>query len=173
VTKIVDDQRREVPVGQVGELAHRLPSLMLGYHNAPELTAGALDPEGWYYTGDLAVRDEKGFIRVVGRKKDMVIRGGQNIYPAEIEQFLTAQEGVKNAAAIGRPHPVLGECLWLYVELQEGAVCSAESLMALCRARLSPSKRPDYVKIVDSLPVTASGKVKKYLLKEMDRLHER
>lgn len=172
MTRIVDDDRRDVAPGRVGELAHRLPSLMLGYHNAPDLNAGALDGEGWYYTGDLAVMDERGFIRVVGRKKDMVIRGGQNIFPAEIEQFLLTWEGVKNAAAVGRPDPVLGECLWLFVELQDGSDLTAERIMALCREQLSPSKRPDYVKIVDSLPVTASGKVRKFLLKDEGSDHE-
>lgn len=171
MTRIVDDERREVPRGRVGELAHRLPSVMLGYHNAPDLTASALDGEGWYYTGDLAVMDEQGFVRIVGRKKDMVIRGGQNVFPAEIEQFVLTLDGVKNAAAMGRPDPVLGECLWLYVELQEGATMTAEGLTAICRERLSPAKRPDHVKIVEALPVTASGKVRKFLLKDMDIDH--
>ena len=172
MTKIVDDQRREIPPGIVGELAQRLPSNMLGYHNSPALTAGALDEEGWYYTGDQAVMDERGYVRIVGRKKDMIIRGGQNVFPAEIEQFLLSREGIKNAAAVGLPHPLLGESLWLFVELQEDSPLTAEGIMALCREHLSPSKRPDRVKIVDALPVTASGKVQKYLLRDMAVAHE-
>ncbi len=170
--KIVDEERRSVPPGQIGELAQRIPSVMLGYHNAPELTAEAMDADGWYYTGDLAVMDEKGFVRIVGRKKDMVIRGGQNIFPAEVERFVLGLEGVKNAAGVGRPDPVLGEGLWLFVELEPGAAWTAESLLAHCRGHLAPAKRPDHVKIVDSLPLTASGKVRKFLLKEMDVSHE-
>jgi fatty-acyl-CoA synthase len=172
MTKIVDDQRREIHPGTVGELAQRLPSNMLGYHNAPSLTAGALDEEGWYYTGDQAVMDERGYVRIVGRKKDMIIRGGQNVFPAEIEQFLLSREGIKNAAAVGLPHPLLGESIWLFVELQEDSPLTAEGIMALCREHLSPSKRPDRVKIVDALPVTASGKVQKYLLKDRAVAHE-
>ncbi len=170
--RIVDEERRDVPAGQIGELAQRVPSLMLGYHNAPALTESALDGDGWYYTGDLAVSDEKGFIRIVGRKKDMVIRGGQNIFPAEVERFVLGLDGVKNAAAVGRPHPVLGESLWLFVEVEEGVAWTAESLLAHCREHLAPAKRPDHVKILDSLPLTASGKVRKFLLKDMDTPHD-
>jgi fatty-acyl-CoA synthase len=172
MTKIVDDQRREIPRGTVGELAQRLPSNMLGYHNSPSLTAGALDEEGWYYTGDQAVMDGHGYVRIVGRKKDMIIRGGQNVFPAEIEQFLLSRPGIKNTAAVGLPHPFLGESLCLFVELQEDSPLTAEGIMALCREHLSPSKRPDCVKLVDALPVTASGKVQKYLLKDMAAAHE-
>lgn len=167
--KIVDDQRREVPRGQVGELAIRMSSRMLGYHKTPELTAASLDGDGWYYTGDLVTLDARGYYRVVGRKKDLIIRGGQNIFPAEIENHLLSKPGIANAAIIGVPDPVAGERVWAFVLPQPGETVTPAQVLNYCRTELAPYKVPDQVRIVDSLPLTSTGKVQKYLLQEEAR----
>lgn len=164
--KIVDDQNREVARGAVGELALRMEKHMLGYYKAPELTAATLDKEGWYYTGDLATKDDRGYYRIVGRKKDMIIRGGQNIFPTEIENHLLSKPGIQNAAVIGVPDPIVGERVWAYVLPQPGAEITSAQVMAYFRGELAPYKVPDQVRIVEELPLTTTGKVQKYLLQE-------
>ncbi len=164
--KIVDEQRREVPRGQVGELTLRLRSVMLGYYKAPETTAQSLDGEGWYYSGDLATMDEQGYIRIVGRKKDMIIRGGQNVYPAEIENHLLSKPGIQSVAVIGVPDPLAGERVWAFVVPKEGVALTPADVWNYCRGELAPYKVPDQVRIVDTLPMTSTGKVQKFLLRE-------
>jgi fatty-acyl-CoA synthase len=164
--KIVDEQNRQVPLGQVGELALRMSSGMLGYYKAPELTAVSLDPDGWYYSGDLATLDARGYFRIVGRKKDMIIRGGQNIFPTEIENHLLSKPGIQNVAVVGVPDPIVGERVWAYILPQPGAIVTPQIVLNYCRGELAPFKVPDQVRIVDSLPTTNNGKVQKYLLRE-------
>jgi acyl-CoA synthetase (AMP-forming)/AMP-acid ligase II len=134
---------------------------MLGYYRAPELTETVLDGEGWYYTGDLAVMDEQGFIRIVDRKKDVVIRGGQNIYPIEIEQFLASLPAVREAAVVGVPGPAGDERVWAFLLLEEGAAVSAQQVLELCRGTLEAFKIPDEVRFVAELPRSSLGKVQK------------
>lgn len=165
--QVVDAARCEVPRGEVGELALKLGSTMLGYYKTPELTAQTLDHDGWYYTGDLATMDEKGYVRIVGRKKDMIIRGGQNIYPAEIENHLLAKPGIASVAIVGVPAPIAGEHTWAFVVPQEGELLTPAQVLDYCRSELAPYKVPDQVRIVRSLPTTATGKVQKFQLREM------
>jgi acyl-CoA synthetase (AMP-forming)/AMP-acid ligase II len=165
--KIVDEQRRELPLGQVGELACRGESVMLGYYRAPEKTAEVVDEEGWYYTGDLAVLDERGYLRIVGRKKDVIIRAGVSIYPTEIERYLTAHEKIKEAAVVGVPAPIGGERTWAFIILEEGAEMTAKEVLRYCRAELEAHKIPDQVRFVADFPRAASGKPQKFILRDM------
>jgi acyl-CoA synthetase (AMP-forming)/AMP-acid ligase II len=165
--RVVDEERRPLPPGQVGELACRAESRMLGYYRAPELTREVLDEDGWYYTGDLAVMDEQGFIQIVDRKKDMIIRGGQNVYPAEIERFLAAQEGIREAAVVGVPGPAGSERVWAYVRLEEGAQLGAQEVLGLCRSALEAYMIPDQVRFLDDFPRSAQGKVQKTELRAL------
>jgi fatty-acyl-CoA synthase/long-chain acyl-CoA synthetase len=162
--KIVDDQRRELPPGQVGELACRSDSIMLGYYRAPEATAEVKDKDGWYYTGDLAVMDEKGYLRIAGRKKDVIIRGGQNVYPAEIETCLTSHPKIREAAVVGVPAAVGGESAWAFVILEAGADMTAREVRNHCRAALEPYKIPARVRFVADFPRSQTGKPQKFKL---------
>ncbi len=165
--KIVDDERRELPPGQVGELACRGDNLMLGYYRAPDATAAVLDEDGWYYTGDLAFLDEQGYLHIVGRKKDVIIRGGQNVYPAEIETYLVAHPRIREAAVVGVPSDVGGESVWAFVLLEDGAEMSAQEVRDYCRAALEAYKIPSRVCFVDDLPRSETGKPQKFKLREM------
>ncbi len=165
--QVVDDERRPVPAGQIGELAMRLPSSMLGYYKAPELTTQALDGAGWYYTGDLATIDEKGYVRIVGRKKDLIIRGGQNVFPAEIEAHLLSKPGIGNVAVVGVPDPFAGEHVWAFVIPKDGTRLSPADVLGYCRGEVAPYKVPDQVRIVDCFPMTSTGKVQKFALRDM------
>jgi fatty-acyl-CoA synthase len=164
--KIVDDERRELPPGQVGELACRGDSVMMGYWRAPDRTAEVVDEEGWYYTGDLATIDKQGYLRIVGREKDMIIRGGQNIYPAEIETYLAAHDKVKEVAVVGVPAPIAGERVWAFVILEEGAEMTARQVLDYCRVGMEVYKIPDRVRFVQDFPRSASGKPQKFKLRE-------
>jgi fatty-acyl-CoA synthase len=163
--KVIDADRRELPRGETGELAVRMASTMLGYWKAPELTAQALDKEGWYYTGDLATMDQQGYVRIVGRKKDMIIRGGQNVYPAEIEHHLISKPGIQQVAVVGVPDAMAGEKVWAFVVPKEGATVAPADVMGYCRGELAPFKVPDQVRIVDSVPMTPTQKVRKFELR--------
>jgi fatty-acyl-CoA synthase len=165
--KIVDEQRNEVPVGEVGEFAVRTESVMKGYYKAPEATAAVLDEDGWYYTGDLATVDEKGYVRIVGRKKDMIIRGGQNVYPAEVEAYLVTHPKVSEVAVLGVPGPLGSERVWAYVLPVAGADLTAADVVEYCRGQIAPYKIPDEVRIVAELPRAHGSKVQKFKLREM------
>ena len=165
--KVVDDQRRELPLGRVGELAVQMNGVMKGYYKAPESTAEALDDDGWYYTGDLATMDEKGYVRIVGRKKDMIIRGGQNIYPVEIEHFLMTHPAVQAVAVVGVPDEVGSENVWVYVVLQPGADLTRQDVLDYCQGELAPYKVPSEVRILDAMPMTPTTKARKFKLREM------
>jgi fatty-acyl-CoA synthase len=164
--RIVDEQRREVPPGEVGELACRSDSVMLGYFGAPEATAQVLDEEGWYHTGDLARVDEGGYIHIVGRKKDMIIRGGQNIYPAEIEIYLASHPKVQEVAVVGVPSPLGDESVWAFVLTEEGAEMTSLEVLDYCRQELEPYQIPSHVEFVAELPRSQTGKPQKFKLRE-------
>ncbi len=156
-----------VPVGQAGELCARGYAVMRGYHDAPEATAAAIDAEGWYHTGDLASLDSRGYLRIEGRIKDMIIRGGENIYPREIEDALFDHPGVAEAAIIGVPDQTWGEVVAAYVRPALGRPRpSPEELRAHCRERLAPYKTPLHWVFVDAFPMTPSGKIQKFKLRE-------
>jgi fatty-acyl-CoA synthase len=164
--RVVDGERRELPRGQVGELALRGEGVMKGYYHAPELTAAVLDAEGWLYTGDMALLDEEGYLRIVGRKKDLIVRGGQNIYPAEIEHHLQTHPLIERAAVIGVPSPVAGESVWAYVELKADARMTAREVLDHCRGRLETYKVPSQVRFVSEIPQGEMGKIQKFKLRE-------
>ena len=156
-----------VPVGQPGELCARGYLVMRGYHDAPAATAAAIDAEGWYHTGDLASLDGRGYLRIEGRIKDMIIRGGENIYPREIEDALFAHPAVAEAVVIGVPDETWGEVVAAYVRPVPGRPGPApEELRAWCRERLAPYKTPLHWVFVDAFPMTPSGKIQKFKLRE-------
>src|SRR6266545_4159852 len=167
--KIVDPETgRVVPRGQPGELCTRGYSVMLGYWEMPERTAEAIDAARWMHTGDLAVMDEAGYVSIIGRIKDMVIRGGENIYPREIEEFLYTHPDIEDAQVIGVPDSRYGEELMVWVRLREGApALTAEALREFCSGRLAHYKIPRYVKVVDAFPMTITGKIRKVEMREI------
>jgi fatty-acyl-CoA synthase len=164
--KIVDADGRIVPRGTPGELCTRGYCVMLGYWENPEATAGAIDPARYMHTGDIAMMDEDGYVNISGRIKDMVIRGGENVYPREIEEFLYAHPAVKDVQVIGVPDEKFGEELCAWVVLREGATASDEDIRAYCRGKIAHYKIPRYVMFVDGWPMTVSGKVQKYKMRE-------
>ncbi|SEC56564.1 AMP-binding protein [Rhodococcus koreensis] len=166
--KVVDPETGEaVPRGRSGELCVRGYSVMLGYWNEPDKTAKAIDTDGWIHSGDLAVMDEDGFVAITGRIKDMVIRGGENIYPREIEEFLYTHPDILDAQVIGVPDDKFGEELMVWLRLREGAEkIDADNLREFCTGRLTHYKIPRYVHCVDEFPMTVSGKVRKVELRE-------
>ncbi len=156
-----------VPVGQAGELCARGYLVMRGHHDAPQATAAAIDAEGWYHTGDLASLDGRGYLRIEGRIKDMIIRGGENIYPREIEDVLFAHPAVAEAAVIGVPDRQWGEVIAAYVRPLPGQpLPDPHELRAHCRERLAPYKTPQHWVFVDAFPMTPSGKIQKFKLRE-------
>ena len=165
--KVVDpDTDLPVPVGEPGEFCTRGYSVMLGYWNEPEKTADVLR-NGWMHTGDLATMDDEGYLNIVGRIKDMVIRGGENVYPREIEEFLYTHPDVVDAQVIGVPDERYGEELMAWVRLRAGAQpLSAEDLRAFCTGKLANYKVPRYVHVVDEFPMTVTGKIRKVQMRE-------
>jgi len=155
-----------VACGQVGELCARGYLVMAGYHDAPDATAAAIDADGWYHTGDLASMDERGYLRVEGRVKDMVIRGGENIYPREIEDLLFSHPGVAEVAVVGVPDDHWGEVVVAFIRPNPDSTPTEGGLRDLCRQHLAPYKTPQHWCFVDSFPLTASGKIQKFKLRE-------
>jgi len=164
--KIVDTADRIVPPNTPGELCTRGYSVMLGYWGDAERTAEAVDPAGWMHTGDLATLDEDGYCNIVGRLKDMVIRGGENIYPREIEEFLFGHPKVEAVQVVGVPDPKYGEELCAWIKLKAGTQAQAEEIRDYCRERIAHYKIPRHIRFVDGFPMTVTGKVQKYLIRE-------
>ena len=164
--KVVDDNGRTVARGQRGEFCTRGYSVMLGYWDDPERTAEAVDDEGWMHTGDLGTIDDAGYGNVVGRIKDMVIRGGENIYPREVEEFLFRHPDVRDVQVVGVPDEKYGEELCAWIILRENTPATAEEIREFCRGQISHHKVPRYIRFVDSFPMTVTGKVQKYLIRE-------
>jgi len=164
--RIVDLNGKDVAAGQEGELIVHGPHVMPGYHNKPDETGKALRA-GWYYTGDLARSDENGFLTITGRLKELIIRGGQNIAPAEIEEVVNTFEAVLDCAVVGIPHQHLGEVPALFVVPRPGKSFESEALLAHCRVRLSAYKLPHLVRTITEIPRTGSGKIIRYKLREM------
>ncbi|MCB4820341.1 AMP-binding protein [Roseicella aerolata] len=164
--KIVDGEGRVVPPGTPGELCTRGYSVMQGYWGDPEKTAEAIDAAGWMHTGDLAVLDAQGYGNIVGRIKDLVIRGGENIYPREVEEFLFRHPKVAEVQVVGVPDPRMGEELCAWIRLKPGEVAEEEEIRAFCRGQIAHYKIPRYVRFVDAFPMTVTGKVQKFLIRE-------
>jgi fatty-acyl-CoA synthase len=168
--KIVDpDSGRIVPRGTAGELLTRGYLVMLGYWNNPEATGAAIDSAGWMHSGDLAVMREDGYVNIVGRIKDVVIRGGENVYPREIEEFLYGHPKVAEVQVIGVPDPKYGEEICAWIKLKEGESATEDEIRNFCRGKIATFKIPRYVVFVDSFPMTVTGKVQKYLMREAMR----
>lgn len=165
--KIVEPgSNREVPYGVQGELCTRGYHVMKGYYKNEEATRLAIDHEGWLHTGDLAVMDEHGYCRITGRLKDMIIRGGENIYPREIEEFLYSHPKVLDVQVIGIPDEVYGEEVMAWIILKEGLTATPEEIRDYCTGKISRHKIPRYIEFTDSYPMTASGKIQKFRLRE-------
>ena len=167
--KIVDVHGRLAPRGEAGELLTRGYSVMRGYWGEPERTREAIDAAGWMHTGDLAVIDEAGYCNIVGRVKDMIIRGGENVYPREIEEFLYRHPAVLDVAVVGVPDHRYGEEVCAVIRVREGATLTTEEVIAFCRGQIAHYKVPRYVRFVEAFPMTVTGKVQKYLLREQVR----
>jgi long-chain acyl-CoA synthetase len=164
--RIVDASAADVPPGTEGELIIRGPSVMPGYHNKPEETRNALRA-GWYHTGDLAKRDENGFVTITGRLKELIIRGGQNIAPAEIEEVVNGFAAVLDSAVVGIAHEHLGEVPALFVVPRPQQAIESDALLAHCRKHLSAYKVPHVVRLIAEIPRTGSGKIIRYKLREL------
>ncbi|MDE0602882.1 MAG: AMP-binding protein [bacterium] len=166
--RIVDPVNGEtVPRGQAGEFVTRGYSVMLGYWDDETRTAEAIDDEGWMHTGDLATMDEDGYINIVGRIKDMIIRGGENVYPREIEEYLYRHPDVVEVQVIGVPDARYGEEIMAWIQPREGAELEADDIKAFCQGQIAHYKIPRYVKFTDEFPMTITGKIQKYLMREM------
>ena len=152
--------------GQVGELACRGDNVMLGYYQAPEVTAQVIDEEGWYYTGDLGSLDEDNYLRIAGRIKDMIIRAGQNIYPAELESVLVAHNKISQTAIVGVPDDIAGEKVVAFIIPNDEMNLSTPDVFDFCRENLAPFKVPHEVYLVEELPMTPTGKVLKRVLRD-------
>jgi len=164
--RIVDENRKPVPTGEVGEISLRSPSLMLGYYKAEELSREKFDEEGWYYTGDLGSLDEDNYLRIAGRIKDMIIRAGQNIYPAELETVLNNHPDVEKVSVVGVPDDVAGEKAVAFVVLKKGVEPTKIEILNFCRIKMAPYKVPHDVRFVEEFPTTQTGKVLKRVLRE-------
>lgn len=158
---------KELPIGQQGEMCCRGYNIMKGYYNNPEATAAIIDKDGWLHSGDLGVKDEDGNFRITGRIKDMIIRGGENIYPREIEEFLYLMPEIKDVQVAGIASPKYGEEVGAFIILHDGKSVSEEDVRDFCRGKISRFKIPKYVFILKEFPMTASGKIQKYKLREM------
>ena len=164
--KVIDAEGRIVPCGTTGQLLTRGYLVMLGYWNDEEKTREAIDAAGWMHTGDLATIDEEGYCNIVGRIKDMVIRGGENVYPREIEEFLYRHPKIQDVQVIGIPDQRYGEELCAWVRLHDGETASAEEIRAFCQGQIAHYKVPRYVKFVDGFPMTVTGKIQKFLMRQ-------
>ncbi len=166
--KIVDTVTNEtMPYGQQGELCTRGYHVMKGYYNNPEATKKAIDADGWLHTGDLAIMDEHGYCKITGRINDMIIRGGENIYPRDIEEFLYTNEKIKDVQVVGVPSRKYGEELAAFIQLKEGISATEEELRAFCTDNIAFHKIPAFFLFVNDYPTTASGKIQKYKLREL------
>jgi fatty-acyl-CoA synthase len=164
--KVVDLDGETVPRGVSGELCARGYSVMLGYWDDPEKTAEAIDPEGWMHTGDLATIDAEGYGNIVGRIKDMVIRGGENVYPREVEEFLYRHPKVEDVTVVGVPDPRLGEELCAWIRLRPGETATAEEIAGFCQGQIAHYKIPRHIRFVDAFPMTVTGKIQKFVIRE-------
>lgn len=166
-TKLVDADGMTVVRGETGELCTRGYSVMLGYWGDPEATRQAIDAAGWMHTGDLAVMDEAGYVRIVGRNKDMIIRGGENIYPRELEEFFHTHPAVAEAQVVGIPCSRYGEALVAWIRLRPDQVVTAAQLQTWCRAHVAHFKVPQHIRFVEAFPMTVTGKVQKFRMREI------
>lgn len=164
--KIVDDEGRVVPCGTTGELLTRGYCVMPGYWNDPERTAKAIDEARWIASGDIAILDEEGYCQIVGRIKDMLIRGGENIFPREIEEFLYTHPKIEEVEVFGVPDKKYGEEVCAWIKLREGESAGAQEIRDFCKDQIAHFKIPHYIRFVEEFPMTVTGKVQKYIMRE-------
>jgi len=166
--KVLDPEtNEECPQGIPGEMCSRGYNVMKGYYNNPKATAEAIDENGFLHSGDLGVMDENGNFTITGRIKDMIIRGGENIYPKEIEEFLYKMEGIKDAQVAGVPSEKYGEEVGAFIILHDGVKMKPEDIRDFCRGQIARYKIPKYIFFLDEFPMTGSGKIQKFKLREM------
>jgi fatty-acyl-CoA synthase len=165
--KIIDPKTgKMMPRGETGEICARGYAIMRCYYNNPVATDRAVDKEGWLHTGDLGILDEEDYCKITGRLKDMVIRGGENIYPREIEEFLYTHPAISDVQVIGVPDLKYGEELMAWIKLKDGQNVAPEEIKAFCKGRIAHYKIPRYIKFVDGFPMTVTGKIQKYKMRE-------
>ncbi|MEF7209657.1 medium-chain fatty-acid--CoA ligase [Escherichia coli] len=166
--KVVDDARKTLPPGCEGEEASRGPNVFMGYFDEPELTARALDEEGWYYSGDLCRMDEAGYIKITGRKKDIIVRGGENISSREVEDILLQHPKIHDACVVAMPDERLGErsCAYVVLKAPHHSLSPEEVVAFFSRKRVAKYKYPEHIVVIEKLPRTASGKIQKFLLRK-------
>lgn len=164
--KIADSQGKVVTVGEKGEICTRGYSVMQGYWNDEEKTKETIDEAGWLHSGDIGIMDEEGYVRVVGRTKDMVIRGGENIYPREVEEFLYTHPKIQDVQVFGIPDNTMGEALCAWIKVQNDECMEASEIKAYCDGKVAHFKVPKYIKFVDDYPMTVTGKVQKFKMRE-------
>ena len=166
-SKIIDTDGNTVARGEIGELCTRGYSVMLGYWNNPDATREAIDDAGWMHTGDLASMDEHGYVSIAGRNKDMIIRGGENVYPRELEEFFFTHPAVADVQIIGIPDARYGEEIVAWVKFHPGHVANALELQTWCKGRIAHFKTPRHFKFVDEFPMTVTGKIQKFRMREI------
>jgi fatty-acyl-CoA synthase len=165
--KLIDTQSKKiVPLGENGELCTRGYHVMKGYYKNADATRGAVDEDGWLHTGDLAMMDERGYCKITGRAKDMIIRGGENIYPREIEEFLYTCKGISAAQVVGIPDPKYGEQVVAWIKLEDGSPLTPDAIRAFCEGNIANFKVPRHIRIVTEFPLTITGKVQKFKIRE-------
>lgn len=166
--KIVDPKtKRIVPLGAIGEICTRGYLVMKGYYNDSKSTAEAIEPDGWLHSGDLGTMDERGYVRITGRIKEMIIRGGENVYPREIEEFLHTCPAIADVQVIGVPDPKYGEAVMAWIKLKRGAAMTDDDVKKFCKGQIADFKIPRHIRFVDSFPMTGSGKIQKFRMREM------
>jgi fatty-acyl-CoA synthase len=164
--KIIDAEGVVVPVGEKGEICCRGYSVMQGYWDDPERTAETVDSDGWLHSGDIGIMDDEGYTQVTGRIKDMIIRGGENVYPREVEEFLYRHPDIQEVQVFGIPDQRYGEQVCAWVKLRQGASLSADDIKAYCRDQITHFKIPHYIRFVEDFPMTVTGKMQKFLMRE-------
>jgi fatty-acyl-CoA synthase len=157
-----------VPAGEQGEVCARGYMVMKGYDDEPEATARAVDGEGWLHTGDLGVMREDGYIHLTGRAKDMIIRGGENVYPREVEEFLYAHPKIAEVQVVGIPDERLGEVVLAWIRLKSGESATEEEIRRHCEGQISYFKIPQHIRFVDGFPMTVTGKIQKFKIREIE-----
>jgi fatty-acyl-CoA synthase len=164
--KIIDAEGRVVPRGTTGEFCTRGYSVMLGYWDDPERTAEAVDKNGWMRTGDLATMDADGYCNIVGRIKDMVIRGGENVYPREVEEFLYRHAAIQDVQVFGVPDARYGEEICAWIKVRAGERLSEQDVKAFCQGQIAHYKVPRHIRFVEDFPMTVTGKVQKFIMRQ-------
>ena len=165
--KIINtDTGATVPLGEIGEICFRGYHVMSGYYGQPEKTAETVDESGWLFSGDLGTMDENGYVQITGRRKEMIIRGGENIYPREIEDYIFTHPKVAEVAVFGVPDDFYGEQIAAWIELHSGETATEEEIREFCKEEIAHFKIPKYIRFVEKFPMTVTGKVQKFKMRE-------